>query len=152
MFHAEDRLEPDQKGEPTLPTAPINILTITVTFNPNAITNGGELFIFSGDMPADKNLIIPPGLSLISFTLGTIPGFPATATFPTYPLQWFNSTGDPVPAPDWFTYHWLSERQFTLVDFNSATERMTHPFNIVVAYQGNTYGSDPVIVNQPPDT
>lgn len=127
----------------------VKLFRIGITFNPNAIRTGGELFIFSGEDIVDKTITVPSGLSLISFTLSTISSF-EPATFPTYPLQWFDGDGNPISAPSWFTYHWVTPSHFTLLDFNSAIQEIPHPFNIVVAYQGLTYGSDPIIVNEPP--
>jgi len=44
----------------------------------------------------------------------------------------------------------VGDYHVTLLDFNSATEPLSHRFNVVVAYMGQTYGSDPIIINEPP--
>lgn len=133
---------------------------ITVKFNTedleSPITMESESFIT--EPPSDTKLLeIKQGISLIVFEVVTLPeGTVPEAQFPTYPIEWFTSTlGDPfntpVAQPDAFQVHWYNPRQCTLVDTNTALFENRHPFNVVVAYANKTYGSDPVIVNLPPD-
>jgi hypothetical protein len=145
---------------PPLPLQlPVNIYQIQVTFNPANIGNPdpeqNPLFTFQGDI-VGTTITVQPGLAMIVFNLETDPPEPH-ATFQTSPLQWFgtdaegNSTGTPAMTPGMFWVQLVHERAVTLVDFNVNTTPpgMNHWFNLVVAFNGQTYGSDPSIVNQP---
>jgi hypothetical protein len=102
-------------------------------------------------------LNIDQGISLLVFEVVTLnQGEGPEAQFPTYPIEWFTNTpGDqfntPIAQPDCFEVHWYNPRQCTVVDTNTALSENPHPFNVLVAYENNTYGTDPVIVNMPPD-
>lgn len=77
------------------------------------------------------------------------------AQFPTYPIEWFVNDGGefntPIGQPECFEVRWYNPRQCTVIDTNTALFENSHPFNVVVAYENKTYGSDPTIVNQPPE-
>lgn len=102
---------------------------------------------------------IEQGIALIVLNLLTTnQGDGPEAQFPTYPIEWFTPPqvgatflfNTPIAQPDCFQVHWYNPRQCTIVDTNTALATNQHPFNVVVAYKNQTYGTDPVIVNQPP--
>lgn len=111
-------------------------------------------------LPGTKDLPIPQGISLIVLQLipvNTVVGGPQPQ-FPTYPIEWFEWLDDGIttramPQPEWFQVQRFNEIRCTIVDFNTAlrNENNRHPFNVVVAYNNKTYGSDPTIVNEPED-
>ncbi|HEY0515184.1 MAG TPA: hypothetical protein VGH73_25025 [Thermoanaerobaculia bacterium] len=136
---------------------------ITVYFDTSAIGSpGGPITIAKGPVspvipPPLKELLIPQGISIIVFAVVTLnQGDGPEAQFPTYPIEWFVNNGGPyntpVAQPDCFQVHWYNPRQVTVVDTNSALFENRHPFNVVVAYENQTYGTDPTIINQPPTT
>lgn len=143
-------------GEPT--PLPVNLFQIQVTFNPGNIGTQNPLFTFGGDITG-TTITVPPGPAMIVFHLDTAPPT-IPAKFQTAPVQWFgtdgngNSTGEPAPVPGMFSVQRANENSVTLLDFNvnknNIAQEMNHWFNLVVAYDGQTYGSDPSIVNQPP--
>ncbi len=148
---------------------------IDVEFNPEAIGNPDiDIFTFTREdgLPLpDKSIKVDPGIGMIIFKLSTKPPadgpppFPQ-ATFQTYPIQWLEAieggvnnganSGQPTLTPGMFVVQRIGDNILTLIDYNSNPSDdpfdMHHWFNLVVLYQGQTYGSDPVIVNQPPDT
>jgi|GEM_PF-3208608 len=143
--------------------ADLSIWKITVKFDTSKIELGEDPISMEGPFdplgpppPAPKQLLIPQGISLIVFEVVTEPpGSIPEAQFPTYPIEWFTPTepfNTPIAQPECFQVHWYNPRQCTVVDTNTALFGNQHPFNVVVAYENKTYGSDPVIVNQPPDT
>ncbi len=97
---------------------------------------------------------------MIVFSLGTQEGSEHEAFFQTYPIQWFktdsegNKTNTPLPIPGSFSFERTSDKLLKLFDFNANLSKSlidtNHWFNLVVTYDGKTYGSDPSIVNQPP--
>ena len=115
----------------------------------------------TGEDLEDHTIRIPQGLSMLVFELKTIKeeGSDLEAQFPTYPIEWFlrdpvTNLTRPIPQPECFQVQFFNEQRCTILDFNSvlrASEKNEHPFNVVVAYNNKTYGSDPTIVNQPPD-
>lgn len=84
----------------------------------------------------------------------------AKAVFQTTPIQWFktakdgSSTGIPAGSPGMFMSQRMGDFTITLIDFNSnqstAPAHQNHHFDLVVAYDGKTYGADPTIINEPP--
>jgi hypothetical protein len=102
----------------------------------------------------DRRLTVPQGITMIVFLLETI-NSPSSevAVFQTSPIQWFQADGTtPAPTPKMFIVQRLGDQNITILDFNSTPppSPLSHTFNIVVAYGGQTYGSDPTIVNEPP--
>lgn len=121
--------------------ASVYMFNVQVTFDAEtrSLSMGGE------DFP----LSVPQGIGIISFELTTINGGDTQASFNSNPIQWFAS-GSPIASPGAFLVQWFRPRHFSVIDFNSTIEEQPHPFNVVVSYEGKTYGSDPVIVNEPP--
>ena len=144
----------------------LTLFQVGVEFNPPAITDPLlPLFIFTlnGErIPPDQTMVIPvdSGIAMIVFNLTTLPGFP-NASFQTSPIQWFETglngerRDNSIPTPGMFWVEKSSEQVVRLIDFNSnhshEVHEKTHWFNIVVAYEGKTYGADPTIINEPPD-
>lgn len=132
---------------------PVQILEFLVTFN--AVDKTIEI---TGEDLINHEIRIKQGISMLVFTLETIPdGSGLEAQFPTYPIEWFvqSSKGTmPVGQPECFQVQFFNEKRCTIVDFNTVLDAETnkHPFNVVVAYDGKTYGSDPTIINEPPST
>jgi hypothetical protein len=138
---------------------------IEVTFHPENIGTESSIFTFSGDieLPA-KTIKIPQGIGMIIFNLLTAPTTanpaPPPALFQTAPVEWFETTPEgiatnvPKLAPHMFVFQRIGDTTLTLLDFNSnqidTDFDKNHPFNLVITYDGQTYGSDPVIVNEPP--
>lgn len=101
------------------------------------------------------NIPVEQGITMLVFQAVTLhQGEGPEAQFPTYPIEWFmpNSEGNntPIAQPECFDVHWYNPRQCTVVDNNTALVQNSHPFNVVIAYNNKTYGSDPVIINEPP--
>ena len=132
---------------------PVNRFLIQVNFDAETkelilikdgiVINGGEIEI-------------PQGIAMINFNLVATLNAPEglQAEFPANPIGWFTSTADtqsPVQDPLNFQVNWFTPSHFTLIDFNSSLVRNSHAFNVIVAYDGNTFGADPTIVNMPPD-
>lgn len=146
-------------GEQTL-----SLFHIGVEFHPDAIGNpSGTLFTFTWEdgQPLPNNQIpVPSGIGMIVFNLSTAPGSPTEALFQTSPVQWFatgldgEATPLPIPTPGMFWVERAADQVVRLIDYNSnqssLVREQTHWFNLVVAYDGNTYGADPSIVNEPP--
>jgi hypothetical protein len=143
---------------------------ISVEFDPAAIGTP-EIFTFTKDgapLP-DKMIEVPHGIGMIMFELSTKPPVDNPPTFPTgvfqtYPIQWMEAerapnvganSGVPASPPEMFIVQKIGDTLLTLVDFNSNQSDdpfdKNHWFNLVILYMGQTYGSDPVIVNMPPD-
>lgn len=108
--------------------------------------------------PGTKDLTVPQGISLIilQLTHQDLPDGAPKPEFPTYPIEWFEwlddgTTTRAVQQSEWFQVQRFNEIRCTIVDFNTAliNEKNRHPFNVVVAYNNKTYGSDPTIVNEP---
>lgn len=102
-----------------------------------------------------ETIPIKQGIGMIIFTLNPTlnPTDGLRAEFPSNPVGWFDSTDSSqqsLPWPQNFQVQWFNASRFTLVDFNSALVRNDHAFNVIVAYDGQTYGADPTIVNEPP--
>jgi len=140
-------------ADPTL-----NRYKLTVFFDTEKVGTGEDPIKIEGpfDPPGSKNLPIPQGIGLIVLEVVTLPlGSVPEAQFPTYPIEWFVNNGGefntPIAQPECFQVHWYNPRQCTVVDTNTALFENSHPFNVVVAYENKTYGSDPAIVNEPPD-
>jgi hypothetical protein len=137
---------------------PVHLLEIFATFHPGNIGTSNPLFTFSGDIEG-TTIRVPRGLAMIVFHLETDPPT-IPALFQTSPVQWFgtdlngNSTGRPVETPGMFVVQRADENSVTLLDYNvnrrDSAPDMIHWFNLVVAYDGKTYGADPTIVNEPP--
>ena len=135
---------------------PVSLCQITATFDPVE-----ETLTFTGDINLPEHTIkVLPGVNMIVMNLKTRvvtgPESPANALvaeFPTFPVQWINADGKPIHAPECFQVQWHGAQRFTLVDFNSLWEGDTplhYRFNVLVSYNGKTYGSDPTIINEPP--
>jgi hypothetical protein len=133
-------------------------MTVAVTFDPGnltapegPITLDGPFFtiIPPPPSPAVRQLRIAQGITLIVFQLLPTLADPQPQ-FPTYPIEWFDGDGNTIPQPECFDVHWYNPHQCTVVDTNSALVSNSHVFNILVAYNKMTYGTDPVIVNEPP--
>lgn len=136
----------------------VQTITITVTFDPSKIATEDGPISLDGPFtivqppfpqPRQKLLSIAQGMSLIVFRLAPIAG-DIQPQFPTYPIEWFGGDGNPISQPECFDVHWYNPNQCTVIDTNSALVSNPHNFNVVVAYNGRTYGSDPTIVNEPP--
>lgn len=141
---------------PPIPFTPL-ITHIKVIFDPTPISAGGlPIFTFEPAGPYS----IPQGLTMIVFTLDTSGDGDAEALFQTTPVQWFetaedgDATTNPALLPGMFMFQRLGDQLVTLLDFNSnpsgGSKDMNHHFNVVVTYDGETYGSDPTIINLPP--
>jgi hypothetical protein len=131
---------------------------LTVFFHTERIGTGEDPIEIEGpfDPPDSKNLRVPQGIGLIVFEVVTLPlGSTPEAQFPTYPIEWFTNNGGefntPIAQPESFEVRWYNPRQCTVIDTNTALFENSHPFNVVVAYKNNTYGSDPTIINEPED-
>ena len=153
---------------------PVNMLKIDVTFYPDNIGLKGPLFGFTGDVgiividgAEYPKISVPQGIAMIVFTLSTytaptIKHQPlSSAVFQTSPVQWFETakegggnSGEPALEPLMFMSQRIGDQTLTLIDFNSNQSVLefdkNHWFNLVIAYEDRTYGSDPVIVNMPP--
>lgn len=132
---------------------PVNVLQIQVTFYPGNIGSPNPLFSFSGDIDG-TTIPVPPGFAMIIFSLTTdqaIPPAVGQAIFQTSPVQWMSEDGTPTETPGMFTVQRAHDASVTLLDFNANMQGPDEPhvFNLVVAYNGQTYGADPSIVNQP---
>jgi hypothetical protein len=121
---------------------------VTPPITPNSIT--------ISPLNEEHEIPIQPGITMLIFELVTTQkqeGDP-DAQFPTYPIEWFVNEGGatkPVRQPECFQVQFYNETRCTIIAFNSALhpENNRHPFNVVVAYKGQTYGSDPTIINEP---
>ena len=101
--------------------------------------------------PADGLPVTEP-LALFTFTLAS-EAVAAGAHFLTYPLQWFTGTGTsltPDDPPPNFQVQSFSNTYFSVWDFNSSPNRLTHTFYIIIFSGGSLYWGDPVIINEPP--
>jgi len=147
---------------PTL--LPVYLYSVEVTFLPQNIGTQTPLFSLAGDITTEfegqvGNFIeVGQGIGIINFVLNQTadPETGFLPEFPTNPVGWFNSTENnqvPQLQAACFQVLWYNPYRFTILDFNSVLAPIweLHPFNIIVAYEGQTYGSDPVIVNMPPD-
>ena len=126
----------------------IHMLKVDVVFDASDMT-----FSFGGDIDhKNGNLIeVKQGLSMISFALTTVNHTVGhEAGFQSEPIQWFDGER-PISKPSSYLVQWHGLERCTLVCFNSVAEETSYKFNVVVAYDGETYGSDPTIVNMPPD-
>ncbi|HTQ80438.1 MAG TPA: hypothetical protein VMM92_10615 [Thermoanaerobaculia bacterium] len=144
----------------TLPL-PLNLFRIEATFHPENIgVSGAPLLTYSGDITPDREVSVPAGIALIVFNLNTSPSSPIKALFQTSPVQWFETQLDgtnsrvPTLLPDMFMFQRIGDTTVTLLDFNSnqlnSDFDKNHWFNLVLSYDGATYGSDPMIINEPP--
>ena len=125
---------------------------LLVEFHPDRIPLGEDPITITSPNLIDDQLSVPQGIGMIVFTLVTIGGS-SQASFPTYPIEWFEQNGNqqtPISQPEGFLVQWHNPTHCTIVDFNSAVTSHAHPFNVVAAYEGKTYGSDPTIINDPP--
>lgn len=143
----------------------LSLFNVEVEFNPSAILDPVlPMFAFTVNglitPPGELTVIpVPSGIGMIVFRLSTLGDGPG-ASFQTNAIQWFATDPDglnsnnPTEAPGMFSFHRQSDTIVRLIDFNSnlseSPQETTHWFNIVVAYEGQTYGSDPSIVNEPP--
>ncbi|HVR97365.1 MAG TPA: hypothetical protein VMW27_12170, partial [Thermoanaerobaculia bacterium] len=77
----------------------MNTFAMTVTFTPANIPLGLDPISFAG-----PDLIIPQGLSFITFTLETVPEAADKAMFQTSPIQWLHVDYpyNPVIPPSMF--------------------------------------------------
>jgi hypothetical protein len=139
---------------PTWIPVTLNMVQVTATFDPTAI---GTLTNPLATNIGAEGLVIPPGLTMIVMTLVTSPpGDFGPAVFQTSPIQWFDAdnAAAPVLAPHMYLIQRIGDQQITLLDFNSnlssVGENMNHRFNLIVNYNGVTYGGDPMIINEPP--
>lgn len=129
----------------------VTMYQITVTFNAAAIDNptGPPLFTYSEPSP----LSVSAGVGMVVFMLETANGNGNLATFLSSPIQWFDQGADgqltSIPQPAAFLVQWFDTSHFTVLDFNSAQVQNQHPYNLVVSYGGQIYGSEPVIINEP---
>jgi hypothetical protein len=141
--------------------ADLSRLVIEVTFHPENIGTDSSIFTFGGDITLPEKVItVPQGIGMIIFNLQTQPATAGQAVFQTSPIEWLGttpegkSTGIPVLAPHMFVFQRIGDNILTLIDFNSnqfdTDFDKNHPFNLVVLYNSQTYGSDPTIVNEPP--
>ena len=133
---------------------------VHVTFNPAGITDPAiPILSFSGSgikLP-EKEIVVKPGIGMIVFDLADADGS-HNARFQTSPIQWLAPpppgmpANIPVTTPDMFMIQRIGDWNLTVLDFNSAPppDSITHFFNLVVVYEGKTYGSDPKIINEPP--
>lgn len=129
---------------------PVNLFRINVTFD---VVNK-ELSFSGPDIGEDRMIYVPQGIAMLSFHLVTTGNSsPSTdAAFQSVPIQWFEEDGKtPMPQPGAYTVQWFKPNHFSVIIFNSAIDENKHLFNVIVTYDGNTYGSDPTIVTQPPD-
>lgn len=133
-------------SEPLTSAAAINMTTVQVSFDPATSS-------LSTDIPP-TGISVPQGISMIVLQLSTSDAGPTSpqAVFQTVPIQWFDFANPTLPTRQADTYlvQRVSDFQFTIVVFNSAPVPVSHRFNIVVAYDGKTFGADPVIINEPP--
>jgi len=135
----------------------LNTLNVIVEFDASNLAAPITIVLPTTDPPSPpSSLLIQQGISIIVFEVVTLnQGSGPEAQFPTYPIEWFTNNGGefntPIAQPDCFQVHWYNPRQCTVIDTNSALFENSHPFNVVVAYENQTYGTDPVIVNMPPD-
>lgn len=142
----------------------LSLIPVQVTFHPGAIGTSRPLFTFILDgvvIPPGEIMYIrvPSGIGMIVFQLDTAEGS-EQAYFQTEPIQWFgtdldgNRVNTPLPLPSSFSFDRVNDTLLKVVDFNSNLSPLpadkNHWFNLIVAYEGNTYGSDPSIVNEPP--
>lgn len=124
---------------------PVSVYQIDVTFDAET-----KQLSFMGDIE-DRKIRVPQGIHLIHFMLRTTSFGPELkATFPSYPIQWLGDDGGPIVQPQCFMGQWCAPHECHLVDFNTARSYVEHKFNVVVIYEGKTYGSDPTIINEPP--
>lgn len=124
---------------------PVTVYQIHVTFDVES-----KQLTFTGDI-RDKKINVPQGIHLIHFTLSTISkDREPAAAFSSYPIQWLGDDGGPIVQPQCFMGQWCAPHECHLVDFNTAGSYVEHKFNVVVVYEGKTYGSDPTIINEPP--
>ncbi|HEX3529501.1 MAG TPA: hypothetical protein VH988_20775 [Thermoanaerobaculia bacterium] len=142
-----------------MPEVVVQTITINVIFDPSKITTPEGPITLDGPFtiiqppppaPSRKQLSIAQGITMIVFKLApAAPGDPQPQ-FPAYPIEWFDGDGNTIAQPDCFDVHWYNPNQCTVLDSNSALVANPHVFNVVVAYNNKTYGSDPTIVNEPP--
>jgi hypothetical protein len=123
----------------------VNRYVAAVEFDPETF-----LLEFGGDF-VDKELHVLSGLGMIVLELSTKAGAPSQASFPTYPIEWLSADGTvDVDQPIAFQVHRWGPTRLTLIDYNSTDAPHPYRFNVVVTYEGKNYGSDPVIINEPP--
>jgi hypothetical protein len=135
----------------------VQMFNILVEFDVAMVGTGQQpIKLSSGSFTGDKALEVGQGIGIIVLQLVTLnQGNGPAAQFPTYPIEWFTATGGspvntPIAQPENFDVHWLNAGQCTIIDINSALVQNGHPFNVVVAYNNQTFGTDPSIVNMPP--
>ena len=135
----------------------VTMYNVLVTFNAAALTDPEQqLFTFGGDASGEgAPLSVFSGLGLVVFQLQTENGDGSAAAFLSSPIQWFDQSAPggpltPIVQPAAILVQWFDANHFTVVDFNSAQVSNTHPYNVVVSYGGQIYGSEPSIINEPP--
>lgn len=135
-------------------------MQVTVQFDAADLDNPMTIILPATDPPSPTGqLNVEQGIALIVFHLVTVnQGTGPEAQFVTYPIAWcaspsgenqFNTT---IAQPGCFQVHWYNPLQCTVVDTNTALFENPHPFYVVVSYANVIYGSNPVIVNMPPDS
>jgi hypothetical protein len=142
---------------PTWIPVTLNMVKVKATFNPTLINSTTANPLATDIEP--EGLEIDPGLTMIVMELVTDPPPPsgiAPAVFQTNPIQWFDADNAAAPAldPGMYIIQRIGNHHLTLLDFNSnfssVGENMNHRFNLIVSYNGSTYGGDPMIINEPP--
>lgn len=124
----------------------VNMLSVGVQYNPSNNT-----FTFSGPDIVDREIQVEQGISMIGFSLTTAPESEYEALFQSDPIQWFEEDGvTPMAQPSAYLVQWFRPKYCTLTCFNADEFENAHTFNIVIAYNGQTFGTDPTIINQPP--
>lgn len=130
--------------------APVRIYEVKVYFDAQ-----NHVFAFEG-FDGNRTLRVQQGINMIVLGLETTnkaDGDP-DAEFPIYPVVWFTTDREgyqsTIHQPECFDVQWHNHQQCTLVDTNSSLIEKPHKFNVLVSYKEQTYGTDPVIINQPP--
>jgi hypothetical protein len=124
----------------------VNMLSVGVQYNP-----ADNTFTFSGPDIVNREITVEQGISMIGFSLTTAQGSEFDALFQSDPIQWFEEDGvTPMVQPSTYLVQWFRPKYCTITCFNADEFMNIHNFNIVIAYNGQTFGTDPVIVNQPP--
>ena len=133
----------------------LNTVTITVDFDPGKIAASADPITLTGPFlnlgpPTPRLLTIPQGITMIVFKLTPLADAALQPQFATPPIAWLDAIGTTVTQADCFVLHPYNPNHFTVIDFNSAQTTQQHLFNVLVTYDGQTYPSDPSIVNEPP--
>lgn len=125
-------------------------LAVTVTL----VRSGtGLAFDYGGDVvhhDGETYIEVPPGLHEVTFSLKSEVG--GKAFFLEQPIAWLDAAGEPAGAPARVSLLRVSGTELVLTDDNRnpGPQQVARPFFLVVLVDGGIFGSDPILIEEPP--